>query len=886
MRFLAILISSAFLLGIAPVAKESDGALKATLANGLRVVIVRDAIAPAVSTEVTYLVGSRDDDPKYPGLAHAQEHMMYRGTHDLSTDQLSTIATALGGSFNAFTRPTVTSYQFTVPAINLDAVLRIESDRMTGALDLQDQWADERGAIEQEVSSDESTPGADFFAAAQARAYAGTAYAHDGVGTKAAFDKLTGPELKAFHDRWYAPNNAVLVIVGDIDPQTTLNEVKTRFESVARKSIPDHPKATFEKAHRIELHRATSLTYPLAAVGYRLPGVHDPDFISSFVLQAVINSERGDLKALTANGKAIFSGFESMALLPDAQLGFAVAALGPGIDPDRAVQKLEAVLGNYAAHGVPRELFETTKRRVIADQELSRNSITELASDWSDVIAVDNESSIAHEQELLRGVSLADVDRIAKKYFVASHAIVGALRPSLNGSSEPPSTGDKGKEAPLPQRPPTTALPSWAQPLLSTINAPPPAVSPSDMRLPNGLRLIVRSTNVSHTVYVFGGVQTNPGLEEPAGKEGIASVLEGLFAFGSAGHDRTTYQRSLDDIGASETGGASFAIESTSTTFDRAVDLLAENELHPRFDERTFTMARDLTAQQIGSTQNGSHVVGERKLREKLLPTNDPELRDPSPRGIEGLALADAREYYAKAFRPDLTTIVVAGDITPERARAAVEHAFGGWSASGPAPTIVPPPVPLNTAANVGVTPPSLHQDFVTLTELLGVTRSDPRYYAFDLGNTIFGGGVGGPQQSRLFRDLRQQTGLVYFVNSALNVGKTRARMEISFACAPENLARAQAIVENDLKSLASEPVSPFELSLAKASVVRRNIVDGGGVSAIAQAYLRRAQNGRALDEDRAAAEGYLATTPASLREAFAAYVRPNAFIRLVEGPQ
>ena len=886
MRFLAVLISSALLLGIAPVARDTDGALKATLANGLRVVIVRDAIAPAVSTEVTYLVGSRDDDPRYPGLAHAQEHMMYRGTRDLSTDQLGTIATALGGSFNAFTRPTVTSYQFTVPATNLDAILRIESDRMGGVLDLQEQWADERGAIEQEVSSDENTPGTDFFRAAQERAYAGTAYAHDGVGTKAAFDKLTGPELKAFHDRWYAPNNAVLVIVGDIDPQATLAEVKMRFEAIPRKSIPEHPKATFERAHRIELRRATSLTYPLAAVGYRLPGVHDPDFIASFVLQNVVNSERGALRALAANGEAISSSFESLGLLPDAQLAFAVAALGAGSDPNRAVQKLEAIMSEYAAHGVPRELFETTKRRVIADQDLSRNSITALASDWSDVIAVDNETSIVHEQELLRGVTLADVDRIAKKYFVPDHAIIGALRPSLGGSSAAPSTGDKGKEAPLPQHPPTTALPSWAQPLLSNISAPPPAVAPSDIKLPNGLRLIVRPTNVSQTIFVYGAIQTDPGLQEPAGKEGIASALEALFAYGSAEHDRTAFQRELDAIGASETGGASFAVETTSATFERAVDLLAENELRPRFDEKTFATARDLTAQQIQSLQNGSHVVGERRLREKLLPPGDPELRDPSPRGVERLGLADARDYYAKAFRPDLATIVVAGDITPDRARAVIERAFGKWSASGPVPSLVPPPVSLNAAASVGVSPPSLRQDFVTLSELLGVTRSDPRYYALDLANTIFGGGAGGPQQSRLFRDLRQQTGLVYFVNSALSVGKSRARMEISFACAPENLARAEAIVENDIKALSTEPVSAFELSLAKASVVRRNIVDGSGVSAIAQTYLRRAQNGRALDEDRAAAEAYLATTPTALRDAFAAFVRPGSFVRLIEGPQ
>ncbi|MBD5603808.1 MAG: insulinase family protein [Candidatus Eremiobacteraeota bacterium] len=250
---------------------ETNGALTATLANGLRVVIVRNALAPVVSTDMTYLVGSRDDPPDVPGLAHAQEHMMFRGTKNLSTSQLGTIATALGGAFNASTSDTLTQFQFTVPAADLDAVLRIESDRMRDVLDLQTQWQTERGAIEQEVLRDDTSPGGDFFRDAQAAAFAGSPYAHDGVGTRAAFDRLTGTRLHAFYERWYAPNNAVFTIAGDIDPAATLEAIRARFGSIPRRPIATHVPARFGALRRTVIRRPTSLIYALAAVGFRMP---------------------------------------------------------------------------------------------------------------------------------------------------------------------------------------------------------------------------------------------------------------------------------------------------------------------------------------------------------------------------------------------------------------------------------------------------------------------------------------------------------------------------------------------------------------------------------------------------------------------------------------
>ena len=179
---------------------EQGDVLQATLRNGLVVVIVHNTLAPVASTDLSLVKLARRSGRRVRSAR--QEHMMFRGTKNLSTSELGTIATALGGDFNAQTSAMTTQYQFTVPASDLDAVLRIESDRMRGVLDLQSQWQNERGAIEQEVARDEAAPGSDFFTDAQAIAYKGTVYEHL-VSGPGLVRRVDGSALSVLA-KWYA----------------------------------------------------------------------------------------------------------------------------------------------------------------------------------------------------------------------------------------------------------------------------------------------------------------------------------------------------------------------------------------------------------------------------------------------------------------------------------------------------------------------------------------------------------------------------------------------------------------------------------------------------------------------------------------------------------
>src|SRR5579864_493281 len=191
--------------GAGPVAASDGAVLRATLDNGLRVVIVRNSLAPVVSTSVNYLVGSDEAPAGFPGMAHAEEHMMFRGSPGLSAEQLADIGSVVGGDFNANTREGLTQYLFTVPAEDLDVALHIEALRMRAALNTSEAWKQERGAIEQEVAQDLSEPGYLLYEKLRARMFAGTPYAHDALGTRPSFENTTARMLKDFHDSWYAP---------------------------------------------------------------------------------------------------------------------------------------------------------------------------------------------------------------------------------------------------------------------------------------------------------------------------------------------------------------------------------------------------------------------------------------------------------------------------------------------------------------------------------------------------------------------------------------------------------------------------------------------------------------------------------------------------------
>src|ERR1039457_1514301 len=372
----------------APAAAAAEpNVLRATLDNGLRVIIVRNTLAPVVATSINYLVGSDEAPAGFPGMAHAQEHMMFRCSPGLSTEQLANISAVMGGDFNANTRESVTQYLFTVPAEDLDVALHIEALRMQAVLATTQGWDKERGAIEQEVAQDLSNPGYILYSKIRAAMFAGTPYVHDALGTRPSFDATRVEMLQQFHDAWYVPNNAILVVVGDLDPASTLEKIRALFGGISAKALPARPVFKLKAAHAVALQVDTDRPTGTQMLAMRVPGLHSPDFPALEVLSDVLSSQRFDLYGLVPQGKAISAGF-ALDPLPQAGLAYAEVSFSKGEDPKALEAEVRSILKKVAQQGVPPELVEAAKLQERRQAEFQKNSIEGLASIWADAVAL------------------------------------------------------------------------------------------------------------------------------------------------------------------------------------------------------------------------------------------------------------------------------------------------------------------------------------------------------------------------------------------------------------------------------------------------------------------------------------------------------------------
>jgi zinc protease len=861
-------------------AANSPDVLRATLPNGLRVVIVRNRLAPVVTTVMNYEAGSDQAPEDFPGMAHAEEHMMFRGSPGLSANQLADIAAAMGGEFDADTQQTVTQYFFTVPVADLNVALHVESIRMRGVLDTDELWKQERGAIEQEVAQDLSNPEYVFYTRLLTAMFRGTPYAHDALGSRPSFDKTSGAMLHEFHNKWYAPNNAILVIVGDVEPQRALAEVKSLFSDIPSKHLPSKSAFSFQPVNPETLDLKTDLPYGLSVISFRLPGSSSPDFAAAEVLSDVLGSQRGSLYALVPQGKALYAGF-SLDSLPEASLGYAIGAFTNQTTGAQLADQMRAILGNDLKNGVPEDLVAAAKRRELASVEFQKNSVSGLAMAWSNALAVEGRQSPEDDVDAIQKVTVEDVNRVARKYLVQSKAITAVLNPQVSGKPIS-SQSFGGKESFAPKQTKPVALPAWAETALKRLSIPKATIDPVVSTLPNGLKLIVQPESISETVSVYGHIKSNADLETPQGQEGATEELEQLFPYGSTTLDRIAFQKALDDIGADESAGTDFSLSVLSSHLDRGVELLAQNELQPALPEKAFAITQKQLASTVAQQLESPDYLTSRAVHVALFPKTDPSLRHATPETVSGLELDDLKAYYQHVFRPDLSTIVVIGKITPDEAKAVIEKYFGGWKATGPKPPTDLPAVPNNSPATTAVPNKSRVQDNVTLAETLKLTRFSPDYYSLEVGNHVLGGGF---YATRLYRDLRENAGLVYYVGSSFNFGKTRTIYQVTYACDPPNVSKARAIIVRNLKAMQTYPVSPEELREAKAMLLRAIPLAESSTGSIAGGLIYRSSMGLPLDEPVQSARRYVKITAPEVQKAFAKWLRPDDLVQVTEGP-
>ncbi len=879
-RYMVILCAAVAFVCFVPARAASLNVTRTTLSNGLRVVVVTDRLAPVVTTMLNYRAGSNDQT--IAGLAHALEHMMFRGSQTLSSSQFMDTVDITGGAFNAITQSAITQYFFSVPAQYLDIALRLERSRATGALLSQQQWNDERKAITQEVTSDNGNAFYRLQTKMENTLLAGTPYANNGLGTVYDFaHTINAPQLRAFYEKWYHPNNAVYVIVGDVDGPSTIARVKQIFGDWPAAKLPPRQPVKARPLRTHLYHDFSDQPFTAVLLGYRLPGFRSKDFAAANILADVLSSQRGDLFGLTAAGKALGSGFALQPPFADLSIGLAYIVVPVTSKPEDADKLLRGVIDNYRKRGVPGDLVQASIQREIAQLEYNATSIEGLATEWSDAVAVQGLNSPQDTIAAYTRVTTADVNRVLRADFGADKVVAAYAVPKNLGKVSA-AGGAMAKENNSIPPSKHEALPVWARSILTHLSVPAQTLNPVQTVLPNGLRIIVQPDHATHTVSVTGEIENDEQVEAPPGKEGVGSVTGDLFNYGTSSLDRLAYQQALDAIAANESGGTSFSIQALSPNFERAAQLLADNELHPRFVPQYFAIVKGQELGALtGDATSPDHLAAVATAK-ALYPPGDPAQRFASVASMTGVTLDDAKQYYASTFRPDLTTIVVVGDVTPARAKQVIAKYFGGWSASGPKPQTEPPPVPPNkpSAANVPAT--GRVQSTVELIETTAVKRTGADWPALKVANTILSGGF---YSSLLYHDLREVRGYVYDVSSTLSTGKTRSTFSVGYGSDPDKIVPAQQLAVADLRRMQTEPVTADRLLRAKAQLMGDIPIALESYDGVASILHRYASFGLPLNQNLIDARRELGVTPAQISAAMRRWIRPGDFVRIVTGP-
>jgi zinc protease len=853
-----------------------------TLANGLHVVVVEDHAAAVVQTAMWYRFGSLDETRGRTGLAHGLEHMMFRGTHAVSGGGLDDIAARLGAAVNANTAEDYTHFYTVLPADKAELAIRLEADRMRGLLLRQSDWAVEKGAVLSEYDNDFSQPVFRLTSAVRAQLWAGSPYAHSALGVRADVVRSTAADLRRYYDAWYGPRNATLIVTGDVAPDAVFAAAERWFAPIAPlparpQTVPPVPVAAPKPSV------AMNGEYPYAVVdlAYRIPGDLDPDAAATQIFASLINNERSAFyDALVLSNKTIgYTAYPDTAL--HAGTFHVLLYVTPGRKPEDARAAFESTLARVRANGVDPDLLAAAKTSFARQAVYARDSIAGLGDRFGYAYGVEGHDP-AVDDALIAALDPAAMKTAVDKWFAAPQ-VAGVLTPRAvkPGATPgaPPSSGvsdDFSKRAPAGP----VILAPWVR---DALREPPRIASHVDPRtftLPNGLRLYVQPVRANATVFVSGNVELSPSFD-PSGRQGLGGLASALVAYGSAKYDFAAQRKLADALGADVQLGASFTGHALAPDLDRVLDLLADGVRHPAFPAKYVGLVKAQEIASISQRDVNPDYRADRAFASLLYAPGDPALRQESMASVASIGVPDLRAYAARYFRPDRTTLVVAGDVDPDAVRASVERAFGSWANAGPRPDAHAPPLPKpHTAARY------VAAERESVSVRMGqpaIARTSPDFYAFNLLNGVLG--AGGSFDTRLMHEIRERRGLVYGVSSTLTATRERGLFQIDLSASPSNVGAAVSLARAEVRRLTREPVTAAELARTKQKLIASTLVGEESTQAIVERVDNIARNRLPANYYGTLNQRYGSLDAARLLAVAKRYLRPDAFVTVYEGP-
>lgn len=805
--------------------------------NGLKVLLHEDNSDPLVHVNITYHVGSAREEPQRSGFAHFFEHMMFQGSANVGDDEHFKIVTEAGGSMNGSTSFDRTNYFQSVPSNQLETALWLEADRMGFLLEAvtQEKFEIQRATVKNERGQNvENRPYGRVYEKLLAALYpSGHPYSWPVIGYPEDLDAATLDDLKNFFLRWYGPNNATLIIAGDIDEVSALALVDKYFGS-----IPRGP----------EVERASPQTISLDSdryISYVDPNIRFPLLEMSYPTVPFSHADRVPLEALASvigGGKnsPFYQRFVLSNRATDASASNAAFELGgffslevqafPDADLGQFVTEIREILADFDAEDIGDDDLATYKGESEADLINGLASVQGKASRLAlyDYL-IDNPNYIATELESLRTLSKEDVLRVFNQYIAGQPAVILSVLTQAN--PDEPVQPDNFTPSPAIRVTDTSQGDFEPRPVTDSFDRSmrPQSGQAPLMQLPpywrthleNGAQVIGTVSREIPTVTLrleFTGGQ----LAQIPEQYGIASLTAAMMEEGTEQMSAEAFEMELQKLGARITvnaGQSSMVVtmNALSRNLAATLDLLEQRVLHSAFTQENLERLRLQQIEALQASQERPSSIAN-EVFDRLLYGAGNSFAVPFNGRIEtlqALSLADIENFARENFATPNLEVVVVGDV--EEQEILEELAFLDELPLTSTPLREQPPLPeLNGNTLYLVDKPNVAQAEIRIGYITDMPYdATGEYFKSTLMNYVLGGAF----NSRINLNLREEKGYTYGARSNFSSSEFPGPFTAAASVRMDSTADSVVQFVNEIRDYAEAGITEQELEFTRSAV-------------------------------------------------------------------
>ncbi len=807
--------------------------------NGLKVLFVENHSAPVVTAMIVYRVGSRNEAVGYTGSTHFLEHMMFKGTtdrHPSKGNGIDDLLKPIGALYNATTSFDRTNYYEVVAKEHLELVLAIEADRMRNLVLTRDDRNSEMTVVRNEFERGENDPSDVMYKELMAMSFREHPYHHPVIGWRSDVEGVPMERMQQFYDTFYFPNNATLIVAGDLDPEATLALVAKLFGAIAPSphEIPavytTEPKQEGERTFTI---RRKGNDMPEIWMGFHVPQAAHGDTYALSVAAALLGSsgKRASrlYKALVDTGLAVKC-FAQAGQNRDPGLFIVQATCAPGVEP----RTLEAAIHAELEGLVSRPADERDLKRVKQANRKATLLKHDDSSDFAELLC-DGESVADWKWSLdyddnFDAVTAADVTRVAAQYLNSDNRTTGYFQPVAEAESgedavvESATTG--GVESAVSG---SAESATYAERVRRHV-------------LPNGLTVLALATP-GETVSLATALRAGSAAST-YDKALVPELVSYMLTKGSAQLGKAELAEQLEGMGAGigfRTGPFTVGSLATVVRDDLVAFLgLYGNVLrHPLFAQaeldRSLKEFEAFVMQTSSDTESVASARLSQELYDKSVVYHDKPY-DELLAELRGITRDDLVKFHAENYSPRGLVLAICGAIDPDKVLEILPASLTEWQGAEVKPIAVSAVEVPAQAARIDVPIAGKASTDIAIGLPAAVKRTDPDYFAASLANAALGADT---LSSRLGLEVRERNGLTYGITCSFeNVTAGFAPWKITLSVNPENIEKAIGLVRKVVDDYRASGITERELADEKGRAYGSFVVSLRSTAGLASALV------------------------------------------------